>query len=472
VDRVARRQGLRTVRLVEEDQGEGRVTYVFELNGVRFFARGMNWTPADCYHALGEGAKHDRLLEMSRQMNLNMLRVWGGGIFEPDAWFEKCDELGIMVYQDFMMSCALYPLHPDFLEIMRVEAEAIVRKLRNFACLGLWSGDNENDVAYWDWFGERQDVRDNLITRGVLPAAIDAFDGTRDYVPSSPYSPDPTVHAQDQRQGDTHVWHHGTPFEDAVYTQDLSRFVSEIGHLSCPALETMQSFFSPQSLWPNENSVWDHHIGCHEDLDFMPARRKAMDDSIIAYFGEKPKDVETYVLASQICQGEAYKLWTEHYRQRKTDWESAGILLWNVADCWPQISDAVIDYYLRPKLACNYVRWACQPVLVSFLTAPEGGVSVHVCNDTLEALSCVCRVTEMLPGGEAGEVVEQMVEVPANGALVALDVTKLASEASARGARLLAELVVGDSALSSNRLRFSKPSLAELPLIVADLPAF
>ncbi len=472
VDQKRRRQGVRTIRLVQEEQGEGKVCYVFELNGVRFFARGMNWTPADCYHALGEGDKHRRLLQMSRDMNLNMLRVWGGGVYEPPAWFEQLDELGILVYQDFMMSCAIYPLHPDFLKIMAQEAEVVIKGLRNFACLGLWSGDNENDCAYWGWFGESIDVRTNLLTRQVLPDAVARFDGTRDYLPSSPYSPDPTVNPQDQFQGDSHVWHHGTPFEDPVYTQDQSRFVSEIGHLSCPSLATVHSFLSPAAAWPNENSVWDHHIGCHEDLGFMPPRRQAMDDSVVAYFGEKPGDLETYVLATQICQGEAYKMWMEHYRQRKAGWESAGVLLWNVADVWPQFSDAVVDYYLRPKLACNYTRWACLPVHVSFLVRPDGTVALHVANDTLRELDATYRVLAQTPGGGVLSQLEGRAQVPANGAQVLVELAELAQVARAAGARLVAQLEVGGELVSSNRLRFDKPRLEEIPRIVAELPPF
>ncbi len=472
LDKRTRKQGIRTIRLVEEDQGDGKVSYVFELNGVRFFARGMNWTPADCYHALGEGEKHRQLLDMSRRMNLNMLRVWGGGVYEPDAWFEQLDELGIIVYQDFMMSCAMYPRHPDFLDIMAREAESVIKALRNFASLGLWSGDNENDVGYWGWYGDKVDVRENTITRGVLPEAVARFDGTRDYVPSSPYSPDPDVDPQDQHQGDTHCWHHGTPFEDPAYTRNQSRFISEIGHLSCPAMETLRAFLSPQSMWPNENAVWDHHIGQHEDLDFRPPRREAMDDSVVAYFGEKPRDLETYILASQICQGEAYKLWTECCRQRKENWDCAGILLWNVADCWPQFSDAVIDYYLRPKLACNYTRWACEPVHVSFLAQADGALALHVANDTLEDLDVTYRVCMERAAGLPENSIEGRARIPANGAEVALDLTHMAREAVAAGAALAAQLEVDGTLISWNRHRFGKPTLDQIPEIIAGLPTF
>ncbi|NSW57283.1 MAG: hypothetical protein HPY44_14810 [Armatimonadetes bacterium] len=472
LDRRHRKQGLRTVRLVEEEEGPGRVSYVFELNGVKVFARGMNWTPADCYHARAEGAKHRELLDMVRRMNLNMLRVWGGGVYEPHAWFQQLDELGIMVYQDFMMSCAIYPTHPDFLAIMAEEAEAVIRGLRNYACLALWSGDNENDCAYWGWFGENIDVRKNTIVRQVLPDAIERFDGTRDYVPSSPYSPDPTVNPQDQNQGDTHCWHHGTPFEDPVYTQDKSRFISEIGHLSCPALETMMVFASPTNLWPNDNAVWDHHIGVHEDLDFRPPRRKALDDSVIAYFGEMPSDLETYILASQICQGEAYKLWTEHCRQRKANWDCGGILLWNVADCWPQISDAVIDYYLRPKLACNYVRWACEPVHASFMHGDGGELLLHVANDTAQELELTYSVSLEETPGIVAQSIEGRCSAPANSAQVICDVSELAGQRASDGAVLTVQLRSADRLVSWNRHAFEKPTLADIPRIIAGLPGF
>jgi beta-mannosidase len=184
---LGRRQahvGLRTIRLLQEPPGGRERSFVFELNGVRFFARGLNWTPCDAIYPRAEPWKQQRLVRLARQLNCNMLRVWGGGIYEPDQFYAECDRQGIMLFHDFLYACAIYPQVPEFLELAREEAETAVRRLRNHPSLALWCGDNEVDCAYWWWFGEHRDPwTENKITRQVLPEVVARLDGTRPYRP-------------------------------------------------------------------------------------------------------------------------------------------------------------------------------------------------------------------------------------------------------------------------------------------------
>jgi beta-mannosidase len=400
-----------------------------------------------------------------------MLRVWGGGIYEPDEFYEECDRLGIMVFQDFAYACALYPQTDEFLQMAREEAEVVVRRLRNHPCLALWSGDNENDCAYWGWFGGKRDPwQENKITRQVLPEVIERLDGTRPYIPSSPYSPDPALDPQDPLQGDQHIWHHGTLFTADVYLASEARFPSEIGHLSCPDLHTVIDMLSEEHRWPPDNRSWDEHFGSLYDWDFRPQRREKLDQALAAWLGSVPQDLPTYVLASQLIQGEAYRTWAEYWRLRKAGWKSGGILLWNLADCWPQFSDAIVDYWLRPKLACNYVRAAYRPVHICFSPPNVQEVLVYGLNDTLNEYNAEYVVTAMARDGCELASIQGTACLPGNEVVALGDVSHLFSQAQAHRGKLVAELRIDGRPVSRN-VRFAwRPTVEDIPLLLAEVP--
>ncbi len=469
--KVHRRVGVRTIRLAQEPEGARERTFVFELNGERFFARGLNWTPCDSIYPRGEPWKQQRLVRFARELNCNMLRIWGGGIYEPDEFYQECDRQGLMVFHDFLYACALYPQAPEFLDIAREEAETAMRRLRNYPCIALWSGDNENDCAYWGWFGGHRDPwQENKITREVLPEVCARLDGTRPYIPSSPYSPDLSLDPQDPLQGDQHIWHHGTPFTAEVYLKGQARFPSEIGHLSCPDLQTVVDMLAEEHRWPPDNRAWDEHFGSLYDWNFRPERREKLDQALEAWLGAVPEDLPTYVVASQLLQGEAYKAWAEYWRLRKHDWKSGGILLWNLADCWPQFSDAIVDYWLRPKLACNYVWAAYRPVHICFSPATAESVAVYGVNDTLAEQDVEYVVTAASRGGEELGQVRGRAKLPANDVVELADVGELYARAEEGRGKLVALLYVEGELVSRNLRRAYQPTLADVPLMVAEVP--
>ena len=468
LDRKHMRLGLRQVRLLQPKDERGRAFY-FEINDKPAFARGLNWTPADALYPRAQGQRHRLLLDMTRAMNANMLRVWGGGVYEPDAFYQRCSELGIMVWQDFMFACAVYPQAAGFLAQVQQEAETTVRRLRNFPCLVLWSGDNEVDSCYPDQGAGRGKGRwSNRINREVLPEVCRRLDPSRPYIPSSPFSPSPKKPPGDQDAGDNHIWHHGTPFRDPVYSHDRSRFVSEIGHLSAPALSTLRSFLSPENLWPRFNETWDHHFGSHRDLGFHPERRLRLDEALERHFGEVPGDLDTYVLASQLLQGEAYKFWAEHCRRQK--FECGGILLWNVADCWPQFSDAVVDFFLNPKLACAFVRWAFEPVHLFFHREGDR-LTLWVANDTLQPLAGEISAEARVRKGTLVGHHTTRAPIPANAATEVADLSELLSLSRPDGT-LTAILQIGGQTISRNLYRLAKPRLRSLPQLLSEVPPF
>ena len=471
VDAATVRTGIRTVRLIEEPEGGRERSFVFELNGIRFFSRGLNWTPCDSLYPRAEPWKQQRLVRFARELNVNMLRVWGGGIYEPDTFYEECDEQGIAIFHDFLYACAIYPQSQEFLDIARDEAETAIRRLRNHPSILLWCGDNEIDWAYTSRLGPRDPWDENKISREVIPAAIERLDGTRPYIPSSPYSPDRSIEPNDMRQGDQHIWHHGMPFQDDVYLKSGSRFVSEIGHLSCPDLQTVTDMLAPEHRWPPDNRAWDEHFGDHYHLDARYHRREKMDAALAAWLGAVPDDLATYVAATQLLQGEACKAWAECWRLRKARWEAGGILLWNLADCWPGFSDAIVDFHLRPKLACNYIRAAYEPLHVCFSPATADELAAYVINDTLEQPALEYAVKAVSRDGMV------LGEIRGEGAALANDVTKLTEAAElyhqAEGERgdVVAELFVGGELVSKNIRRAWKPTVRDITELLSAVPA-
>jgi len=400
--------GIRTVRLLQERQPDGGVSFIFVINGEKVFAKGSNWVPADAFH--GRDIKRiPKILELFSDLNCNMIRVWGGGVYESDEFYNFCDREGIMVWQDFMYACAIYPQVDEFLDIARQEAEVIVRRLRNHPCIVLWCGDNEVDQLYAALgFNPSR----NKISRVVLRDVCNRLDPTRPYWPSSPHTPSKPTEPNYPKEGDSHIWHHGTYFKAPEYSEDKSRFISEIGHLAAPHVDSIKQFISEGKVWPKDKDEWNHHFGTHVDLQFLPQRLQRMEDSIRKYFGKVPDRLEDYVLASQIVQAEALKFWIERARQRK--FECGGILWWNVMDCWPQFSDAVVDYYFRKKLAYDYIKRVQRPLLISLSEQVADELPIIVINDTLNNVTVEFEVEAYSLKGKMPYKKRGRAEIPKN----------------------------------------------------------
>lgn len=372
--------GIRTVELVQEPQEDGGRSFFFRINGQPVYARGTNWIPADAIFARVTRRKYRDLLDLALNNNINMFRIWGGGIYEDPYFYRLCDERGIMVWQDFMFSCAEYPEDDDFVSEVRYEAEKVVAGLRNHPSVVIWCGDNEIDIMKHWW---KKDFRSNKINREVLPQVCSSLDPTRPYLWSSPCSPFGDPDPQSQTEGDRHNWNHGVHYLDDVYRKDCCRFVSEIGHLSVPWPESIQSFIPHERMWPPENQVWDYHFGTTDRCD--PGRRACVDRSLAHLGFERPNTLEEYAYLSQMVQALALKEWMEHYRRRK--FLCGGSLYWNLYDNWPQFSDAVVDHYGRPKIAYYFVSRAFSNLLVSLEDLGEEMVGVWLINDTLKERS-------------------------------------------------------------------------------------
>ncbi len=416
--------GIRTIRLhrAELVTGKPEADFFFTVNGETVFVKGSNWVPADAMHSR-DAERIPRIVAMAEELNCNMLRVWGGGVYEPHLFYDLCDRKGIMVWQDFMMGCANYPQQEDFLAIIREEATAVVRELRQHACIALWAGDNECDEVHY-WAGMNLDPNHNRITREVIPQVLRIEDPLRTYLPSSPYvSPAAFRREQEDRVTpselcpEQHLWGPRNYFKSEYYRATGASFVSEMGYHGCPGVGSIRKFISPEHVWPYKNNPeWDYHAS-NPFIDgdgYLNYRTELMANQVRELFGAIPDSLEDFVLASQICQAEAKKFFIESVRCRKP--RMTGILWWNLMDCWPQFSDAVVDYYFNRKLAYHYIRRIQQPVCV-MVGEPEGWErKVIIVNDSLKKVGGSYRLWE----AEAGrELAAGRFEISPNGKAVA-----------------------------------------------------
>ncbi len=401
IDQLTLRFGIRTIKLertsITGPEGEGE--FCFYCNGERLFIKGSNWVPVDVFHSR-DVARIPRILDMAEDLGINMLRCWGGNVYENDLFFDLCDQKGILVWQDFAMACAIYPQDEAFCERLADEARRVVRRLRQHACLALWAGDNECD-QFWGRLGAESDPNRNVLTRQVLPEVLRLEDPERAYLPSSPYIDSVAFKAGQRYLPEFHLWGPRDYYKSDYYRQSLCHFVSEIGYHGCPAPESLERFISPERLWPpEENPEWTLHstapVPGFPDYTY---RVELMSKQVRELFGVVPDNLPDFSFASQASQAEAKKFFIELFRGSK--WRRTGILWWNLMDGWPQLSDAVVDYYFVRKLAYEFIRRAQQPLCLMLREPANWGQDLVASNDTRADLAIDYSVRDV----DSGEVV-------------------------------------------------------------------
>lgn len=400
VDTRCWRCGIRTVDLIRSDESDIDLNgeFAFVVNGKKLFIKGANWVPANALH----GEQRDRIekiLELYTELNCNMLRCWGGGVYEDEKFFDYCDEHGLLVWQDFMFACETAPQDGGFLEIVRKEAEAVVCRLRNHASLALWCGDNECDYPFFGWLlNTKLPPSFNRISREVLPRAVGMYDGRTDYLPSSPFLSDSVWKKHDMTwAAEQHLWSREFWKSDS-YRKSKAVFVSEIGYPCMPAFETIKKFIPAEDFNNRKTYSWV----CHAAQQFgeldgpFAGFNDLLEQHAKAFWGEIPSALEEFVPYSQVVQAEALKYFVELFRSAK--FRRTGILWWQMIDCWPQFSPAVVDYYFVRKLAFYYIKLA-QRQFIMTLSDPEGWDSnLTAVNDTMEDICGTYSITDLLTG--------------------------------------------------------------------------
>ena len=398
------RFGIRTVQLRMKPQATPapEPDFQFIVNDLPVRVFGTNHVPADALHSR-DRERFGAIFDMADELGCNLLRVWGGNLYEPQEFYDECDRRGIMVWQDFMMGCALYPNDEEFRRVIREEAECAVRMLRQHPSIVLWAGDNECDCVP-AWGGIERDPNLNRLTREVLPEVCRENDPFRPYLASSPYYSPEAIAAAVATGADTaqlhklapeqHLWGPRDYFKSDFYRNTLASFLSETGYHGSPNASSIRRFIPEDALWPPQgNRQWYYHASNPflPDSDAFNFRVDIMSRQIEELFGFHPEDLENFTAASQLCQAEAIKYLIELFRSNP---KRSGLVWWNLIDCWPQFSDAVVDYYGKRKLAYHFIRRLQQDVAVIVCEPDAWKRRIVAANDSRLPRSGRCRITE------------------------------------------------------------------------------
>lgn len=406
-----RRIGLRTVRLVQEEDGQG-MSYYFEVNGIPLFAKGANFIPADNMLPSMTDERYAALFQDIKAANMNVIRVWGGGTYEDNRFYDLADENGILVWQDFMFACTIYPADPMFLKRVAEEADYNIKRLRNHACLALWCGNNEilEGLKYWGWksrfipevYEEFYRNYDKLF-RELLPAKVKEWDEGRSYVHSSPYFAN-WGRPDSWKIGDSHnwgIWYGKKTFESS--DTEIGRFISEFGFESFPEMKTIATFASPED-YEIESKVMTAHQKSSQGNDLI---RTYMERDFIV-----PEKFEDFVYVGLVLQGQGMRHGFEAHRRNRP--YCMGTLYWQLNDSWPVVSWSSIDYYGNWKALHYQAQRAFAPLIVNAIQE-DGNLNVYLISDKLEdtgGLTLDMKLTDFSGKRLAQKSVK--VEAPAN----------------------------------------------------------
>ncbi len=378
--------GIRSLKIVREPDVYGKSLYV-QLNGVPVFMKGANYIPQDNFQQRVTPARYEYMIKSAAEANMNMLRVWGGGIYEEDIFYELCDRYGILLWQDLMFACGMFPGDPAFVDSVKHELVDNVKRLRNHPSIALFNGNNENEISWyaWGWKDKyppdvqakyEQDLH-NLF-HDIIPTAIREIDPDVYYHPTSP-----TAGFADRPygDGDVHywsVWHGQAPFGD--YNTNIGRFMSEYGFQSFPEMSTVKKFTEPEDRFLDSEVMLEHQR-CRAD----DRRDRTYGNRLIATYMDReykhPKDFESYLYVSQLLQAEGVKIAIEAHRRNRP--QCMGTLYWQIDDCWPVASWSSIDYYGRWKALHYYVKKAYANLLITPY-AENGILGIHIVSDLLQ----------------------------------------------------------------------------------------
>lgn len=461
IDQKRTRIGLRTLELRQQPDETGK-SFTFVINGVPVFAKGANWIPADSFPTRITKAKYRQLVGSARDANMNMLRVWGGGIYESDDFYDACDEMGILLWQEFMFACSLYPATPEFLANVRQEAIDNVTHLRNHPSIVVWCGNNEVETAWQHW-GWKDKLPASLwgdyqkLFHGVLREVAAAYDPTRPYRPSSP-SANLEDDPETQRIGDTHywqVWHAAKPFSE--YENQHPRFMSEYGFQSFPAIETVRTYTNA-----TEREIQSPVMLAHQR---HPRGNQLIREYMLREYPE-PKDFESFLYVSQVLQAEGIRTGAEHLRRIMP--HNMGSLYWQIDDCWPVASWSSIDYYGRWKALQFYARHFYNNLLISPHVEDER-LKLYVVSDQTKPTPAKINVVVMNFDGQVVKSLDREVNIDplASRSYFEIALGELLKDADKNNSFLYCELLVGGKVVSTRdqffvpfkELRLPKPNI-------------
>lgn len=460
------RIGLRTIEVVNEADDMGTSFFV-KVNGHPVFMKGANYIPSDNFLPRVTPERYVQLFKDMKEANFNMVRVWGGGIYENDQFYDLADEQGILVWQDFMFACTFYPSDKNFLQQVKEETHYNITRLRNHPSLALWCGNNEIAVAIknWGWkdgyaYSDAQWMAllkgyDTLFVK-LLRDEVKTLDPGRFYFPSSPISN--WGKAEDFRHGDNHYWGvwHGMEWFEAFNTH-VPRFMSEYGFQSFPDIHTVRKYADP--------SQWDINSFVMQSHQKSFTRGNAAIKTYMEHYYKEPKDFPSFLYLSQVLQAEGMKTGMEAHRRAMPF--CMGSLYWQLNDCWPGASWSGIDYYGRWKAMHYFVKKAYEPVLISTVKE-EGKIKTYVVNDGLEDASLQLELQLMDVEGKVIWQKSSPVKVKANSSAVehSIDMADILKGADSTRVILYTKLLTNHKFLTENVFYFVPAKSMPLPKAV------
>lgn len=459
--------GLRSVELRRTADRWGK-SFEFVVNGVEVFAKGADVIPFDSFPNRVTPELHRKILQAARDAHMNMVREWGGGYYESDDFYDLCDELGIMVWQEFMFGGDLVPGDVAFQQNVRQEAAEQITRLRDHPSVVLWCGNNEVETSWWGWENRQPfkeaisaDARDRvwqdyvILFSDILKSAVTQYADPTPYWPSSP-SADFEELADNPRNGDMHywaVWHQQAAAED--YTKQFPRFMSEYGFQSFPEMRTIRAYAHDPADFDIRSTVMQAH-----------QKNKGGNERILTYMlreYRQPKDFASFVYLSQVQQAEIIKIGAEHLRRQRP--RTMGSLYWQLNDCWPVASWASIDYYGRWKALHYYARRFYDDVLISPYLH-DNKIDVYAVSDHLQPISASIHTRLLDFSGKVLLDQNKDVQLPAQSSAVysTIDKSEWAAKADPRHSFFVFDLQVDEKRVSRNLVFFDVTHSLELPV--------
>jgi beta-mannosidase len=464
-DQAELRTGLRSIELRREPDQWGK-SFTFVVNGIPIFAKGADVIPFDSFAPRVTREQHRKILQSAKDAHMNMIRHWGGGYYESDDFYELCDEMGIMVWQDFMFGGAMVPGDTAFQDNVREEITQQIKRLREHPSIALWSGNNELETGWVHW-GDRQAFKESVspaerekvwqdyvvLFHDIIKSVAKEYGAPVPYWPSSP-SANFEEEPDNQHNGDMHywaVWHAVAPIEE--YTHQFPRFMSEYGFQSFPEMRTIRQFAETQDMDLMSPVMQGHqkNVGGNERIRAYMLRE----------FNE-PKDFESFIYVSQVLQAEAIKVGAEHLRRQRP--RTMGSLYWQLNDCWPVASWSSIDYYGRWKALQYYARRFYDDVLVS-PWEEKGTITVSVVSDRQQATPADLRVRLIDFSGKSLYDKKEIIQIPALSSRVYLTLTRkeLLRGVDAKDVVAVFEVIQDGKVISRNLHYFDRVRNLSLP---------
>jgi beta-mannosidase len=387
IDKVQKNVGIRTINLITKEKD--KQTFKFKVNNKDIYAKGVNWIPSDSFLPRVKTKKYSKLLSLAKDANVNIVRVWGGGVYEDNEFYHLCDQLGLLVWQDFMFACASYPEHSDFIENVKEEVEQNVLRIQHHACLAILCGNNENE---WIWSQEQRssykEMPGYIIYHKVIPQLLKKIDPNHAYWPSTPFGFDDDPNSF--TSGNTHQWNIWSRWIDYDEVKnDKSLFVTEFGFQGPANKNTLEKYISKKDRYIT-SEIFEHHNkqveGPERVLKFLANHLPIK------------TDWDDYLYLAQLNQGLALKTCLEHWR---TNRNTNGSIIWQINDSWPVVSWSIIDYEMNPKISYYLVKKSFAQQMIYF-SNNKNRIDIYLLNQNKDIIRGNLRVSVI--DGNSGEI--------------------------------------------------------------------